>query len=512
MLRWKGHILVLIILQAALGLACLEGVPRLYIDEAWDSALGYNLAHSGSLKHPFVEGFGGMEVHFVQNRVVLPLVCAGIYKVAGYSVFTSRLASVLFAILAVVSLCAVMQRWFGEKQSLWIGLATVINPWFFEVTRRVRPEIYYTALALVFLWLIVSYLESGSRRTALFAGVAAGLSALSHPNGLVIVFSIALAAVIWCRIRPVGRAIVWSSIGFCVIILPYIIYVLWAVQDPHVSFVEQMSASMLPKSFIRSEFVRWRAFLRWPKGAPLAAVMLVSWVAAWYRSGRAEKIIATIILLFAFLMPFTTVNATSRYLIAIVPFFSALIVRFVWRVIAGGAVLQNWRKTRLAISVCVAIVYLSTCISGIVLLFYCFWGADVYKVTNRVASVVEPDSRIYGDPMLWFGNDKYKYGPWLYISENEPITLGEAVDWASKRRFDYVVRTAWKTIAPQGIVLPPRLMPDFHVGNLRDHLCRRYGTKVDEFYDPYYGPIEIYRLDWDRRIGYPGQAGPSNLR
>ncbi|HUT29804.1 MAG TPA: glycosyltransferase family 39 protein [Sedimentisphaerales bacterium] len=502
----KGYIFVLVVLQAILGLACLNVVPRIYVDEAWDSALGYNLAHTGSLKHPFIEGFGGMNVHLVQNRLVLPLVCAAIYKVAGYSVLTSRLASLIFGLLAVVSLYAVMRRWFGEKQALWIGLATVINPWFFEVSRRVRPEIYYTALGLVFLWLIVLYLDSVSRRTAFFIGVLAGLSALTHPTGLVIVFSISLAVVIWCRIRSIGRVILWAGIGFCVVILPYVIYVLWAVQDPQVSFIEQVAASMVPKPFLHSEIVRWRAFLRWPKGAPLAVVMFVSWIAAWYRSSTADKIIATIIVLFAFLMPFTTVSATSRYVVAIVPFFSALIVRLIWRVITGSSViLQNWHKTRLAVGMCALIVYLSTCISGIAVLFYFFWGADVYKVINRVASVVEPDSRVYGDPMLWFGNDKYKYGPWLYISENRPITLGEAVDWASKHRFDYVVRTAWKTTAPQGIVRPPRLMPDFHVGNLRDHLCHRYGKKVDEFYDPYYGPIEIYRLDWDRPFPYHKQ-------
>jgi len=184
----KGPTLVIAVVQAGLGLACLNCVPRIYMDEAWDSALGYNLAHTGTLKHPFIEGFGGMHVHFVQNRVILPLVCAGIYKVAGYSVLTSRLASVVFAVLAVVSLCAVMRRWFCEKQALWIGLATIINPWFFEVSRRVRPEIYYTALGVIFLWLILLYLDSVSRRTAFFIGVFAGLSALMHPNGLVIIF------------------------------------------------------------------------------------------------------------------------------------------------------------------------------------------------------------------------------------------------------------------------------------------------------------------------------------
>jgi uncharacterized membrane protein len=204
MLGRKEYIFVLVVLQTILGLAWLNCVPRIYVDEAWDSALGYNLARGGSLRHPFIEGFGGMNIHFVQNRVVLPLFCAAIYKVAGYSVLTSRLASLILSLLAVVSLYGVMRRWFGEKQALWVGLATIINPWFFEVSRRVRPEIYYTALGLVFLWLVVLYADSVSRRTAFFMGVISGLSALSHPTGLVIVFSIGLAMAVWGRIRSMA--------------------------------------------------------------------------------------------------------------------------------------------------------------------------------------------------------------------------------------------------------------------------------------------------------------------
>jgi len=503
MLRRTGHIFVIVVLQAVLALACLNCVPRIYMDEAWDSALGYNLAQTASLKHPFVEGFGGMQFQFVQDRVVLPLVCAAIYKVAGYSVLTSRLASVLFSLLAVVSLYAVMRWWFGQTQAFSITLATIINPWFFELSRRVRPEIYYTALALVFLRLLLLYLESASRKTAFFMGVIAALSALSHPNGLVIVFSISLAAVLWHGIRSIARTIPWACVGFCIAILPYAIYVLWAVREPQVSFFAQMQASMVSRGFLRSEIIRWSAFLQWPKGAPLAAVMLVSWIAAWYRSSRPDRIIATIILVFAALMPFTTVSPTSRYLGVTVPFFSALIVRLVWQLCtSGGAILQRQRQIRVAAALCVATVYSTTCIAGIVVFFWFFSGADVYKVVNRVALVVQPDSRVYGDPMLWFGNGKYQYGPWLYVSENERITVGEAVNWASRQRFDYAVRTAWKSTVPLGLVRPPRSMPDFDIRKLSDLLCRIYGTKVDEFYDPYYGPIEIYRLDWERPFPY----------
>ena len=130
-------------------------------------------------------------------------------------------------------------------------------------------------------------------------------------------------------------------------------------------------------------------------------------------------------------------------------------------------------------------------------MFYYLLGSDINKVIQRVASVVEPDSRVYGDPTLWFGHEQYQYGPWIYISENEPITLTEAINWARKYRFDYAVRDAWAFTIPVGIELPPRSMPDFRVDKLGDWICRMFGTKIDEFYDPYYGPIEVYKLDWD---------------
>jgi len=184
-----------------LGLVCLRDIPRIYVDEVWDSSLGYSVAYSCTLKHQFVEGFGGMDVHCVQNRVVLPLVCAAIFKVVGYSILTSRIVSLIFSVLVVVILYDIMRRWFGGKQAVCIGLATIIHPWFFEVSRRVRPEIYYIALALAVLWFLILFFDSGSRRTAFFAGVFAGLSALTHPNGLTIVFSIGCAVILWLRTR-----------------------------------------------------------------------------------------------------------------------------------------------------------------------------------------------------------------------------------------------------------------------------------------------------------------------
>lgn len=496
MFDWKRDIVLLVVLQLVLGLAYLKTVPRIYVDEVWDSSLGYNLANTGSLKHPFVEGFGGMDVHFVQNRVVLPLVCAAIFKMVGYSIVASRIGSVLFGVLAVVSLYAVMRRWFGEKQGLFIGLATIFHPWFFEVSRRARPEIYYIGLALVFLWLMVLFFDSGSRRAAFFAGVLAGLSALTHPNGLILVFAIGCVVIVWQKGKLLGRLIPWAAMGFTIAVLPYVIYVLWAVQNPQVSFAEQMQSIMLHKWTLYGELFRWKRFLQWPKGAPLAVIMFVSWIVAWYRSSAADKTLAAIIVLFALTLPFAVVSPYARYLVAITPFFNALMVRLFWRIIVNKSVIwQNWYKFRLAISAGAAVIYLSMCITAIGLMFYCLRGADFTRVINRVASVVDSESRLYGDPIFWVGHDQYQYGPYTMIYEG--IFLTDAIEMVRKHGFDYVVRTAWLLSPPRGFGRPPDVMPAFRDNCLDDHICRLFGTKIDEFYDPYYGPIEIYKLNWD---------------
>src|SRR3989304_3162763 len=166
---WKRDIIILIVLQVTLGLIYLKTVPRLHTDEVWDSSLGHSLVYFGELRHQFIEGFGGMHIHFVQPRLILPFTCAFIFKIAGYSILASRMGSLIFSVLAVVSLYVLMQRWFGDKQAVYIVIATILHPWFFEASRRVRPEIYCVALATAALWCIVHSFDTASRLNALLS-------------------------------------------------------------------------------------------------------------------------------------------------------------------------------------------------------------------------------------------------------------------------------------------------------------------------------------------------------
>lgn len=499
MFEWKLNkviLIVLVFLQIALGLIYLKTVPRIYTDEVWDSSLGYSLAYGNGLKHPFIEGFGGMHIHFVQPRVVLPFVCAAIFKITGYSILAGRMGSLLFSVLAIVSLYELMRRWFGEKQAFYIAIATILHPWFFEVSRRIRPEIYYIALAITALWCIVYSLDTNSGGLALFGGVLAGLAALSHPTGVILDVAIAGAVLIWVRTKRIWRLAIWACFGFVVIILPYVIYVLWSVKNPGVNFFEQMQSGFARVGpMLGGEIRRWKNFIRWPVGIPLAVIMMACWFWAWYRSNSADKILATIIALFALILPFVSTNVAGRYLAALVPFFCALIVRMVWRVTVEHRAMSGFLNKCCFVS-CVgaAVVYLLVCVAAISMLLYRLHGADFTRVVNRIASVAGGEDSVYGQEVLWIGHNRYRYGPFPLDASTVPF--GQTIDMVRKHHFNYAVRSGWTFGSSYGVARPPSEMPSFRTTNPIDNVCKQFGTKVDEFYDPYFGPFEIYKLNW----------------
>jgi len=480
----------LLALQLGLGSPYLHTVPRFYMDEAWEASLGHSLAYEAALRHGIIEGWGGMHVHFVQNQVVLPFLCAAAYKLFGFGIVESRMTSLLVSLLAVAGIHGVMRRWFDRRAALWITLATIVNPWFFEISRRVRPEIYYLALSFAALAAWLGATESRSRAKAAAAGVLAGLSALSHPTGVVLMAALVVTA--WRRPFP-KRLAAWTLAAFVAMILPYVAYVLWATRDPNVSFLAQMRAGhgvlrSDPSAVVRGEFHRWGHFFQWPYGAPLAATFATAWLIACWRGGR-DRAIALGIAFFAACMPLTTVNTTSRYLIAIMPLFIALSVRMLLepRDASGAARSRFPARFRHA----AAGIYVLACAGAIGLMFQRLHDADVRRLFDRVAAVTGPRATVFGSMMFWMGGERYRYGPYP-LDEHWNVPA----DAVRRHRFDYAVRSAWSFDTSAGIAAPPARMPDFRPENAIDEVCHQYGRRIAEFRDPHYGPIEIYKLDW----------------
>lgn len=500
--RNKGRLIDLLVLcaiQFLLGIFYIGSVPRIYIDETIDGSVGYELAERGVLRHPFIHGFGGMDIYFVQPHIVLPIVCAGVFKIANYSIAISRLPSLLFGVVAVIILYHIGRQFFGNRQSFFICLATIINTWFWINSRRCRPEMYYTALALVFLWLVILYFRRDRALTAFLAGITAALACLTHPNGLLIVAAISISWIIWKEKPHLFKFAIWILIGFILTILPYMIYVFWATKQPGVSFLEQVQVHLYD-SITAREILRWRLFFQLPFGIPVTLIMFAGWLAAWWKSAAEDKFAATIVILYPLGLVLLSVNALADYLVAVVPFFSVLIVRFIYR-LDEFSFLSNSKRICYITRFIMILICVVSFLSPVVFMLYLQRNADFNNVVKEVAKIVKPKARVYADPVFWVGHDRYAYGPYL-IAYNG-ITLSEALEWAYSQSFNYVVRTTWDCgRPPQGFKKVPSNMPEFNLDRLGDNLCKMFGTKVHEFYNEDYGPIEIYMLDWSKAWKY----------
>ncbi|MBN1787142.1 MAG: glycosyltransferase family 39 protein [Sedimentisphaerales bacterium] len=467
------------------------------MDEVWDASIGYEFATTGMLRQPFIHNFGGMEVYFMQPRVLLPVICSGVFKLTDYSIAASRLPSLILGLLAVIALYHAAGKLFNSKQSFFITLAVIINPWFWLNCRRCRPEIYCTAFGLFFLWLVILYFRKDRPLYAFLAGMMVALALLSHINGLIITAAISISWLIWKEKPHLLKFVFWALPAFILTILPYVIYTFWADRYPDVSFLEQMRINSPHASALvglKGEITRWRIFLQLPLGIPFALVMFGSLVTAWWRSASEDKFAATVVIIYILVLPFFTVNVIADYLLAAVPFFCVLIVRFICR-LSEFSFLSRSKRIHYIIRLCVILIYVATSLSPIAIMFYRLSGkGDFNHVIKEVTKVIEPGSKVDAISVFWIGHKKYEYGPYL-MTYSGALSLKDALEWAYSQSFDYSIRTSWNG-DPLGFKKLPDNMPEFRPYYITDNICKMFGTKVHEFYSEYYGPMEIYKIDW----------------
>ena len=491
----ERDVAILVLLHLIIGLVYLDAVPRYFDDESWEASLGYSLATEGRLRNLAMVGCGGMEIRFVQTRIVLPLACGGAYALVGdRGAATCRVVSVLMGALAVVATWALARRWFGRGVALASGLLLISNFWFFEVTRRIRPEIYYLALGACGLWALVAAVESKRRASAAVAGVFLALTVLSHPMG----WSVAIAAGGGVLLAHDGRALLrilpWVALGAAIPLAAYLAYLGVSVQIPGVDYFEQMRgcrAQAMPQMerYFSRALHAWSFFFQLPKGAPLAAVWAAAWLAACFGPTRGDRTLAATSGLLVLLFPYGK-GGDFRFATALTPLFAVLVARLVERLweSARGAGDQAARARRVAAAL-VAAVYLGTGVGGILLFFHHLRGADLEALLDRIGAVVGPTARLHGESLFWLGHARYAFVPRVYTEDDEYVA------WLRAQRPEYVIRTAWHFPSGHSITSPPAAMPADRASPI-DRVCRDHGLRVAAFRDPYFGPVEIYRMDW----------------
>lgn len=241
----------LVAVHLTVGSSYLSNAPRFFSDESFEASLGYKLADEGHLGTAAMVGVGGMETWFVQNRIVLSLGCAATYFAIGdRGPVTCRVTALAFGTVALTSTALLARHFFGAGPALLAGLALLLHPWFLEVTRRIRPEICYGALGMLGAWLLASAVEAGSRRRTVLAGLCLGLCALAHPVGVLFAAAVSAAALATLGPRRVLGSVPLLAVGGALVLVPFVVYVMLASQNPDVFFLKQMTAG-------RPQIIRW---------------------------------------------------------------------------------------------------------------------------------------------------------------------------------------------------------------------------------------------------------------
>jgi len=487
---------LILLLHGALGVVDLGGVPRFFDDEAWEASLAWSLAHEGTLRNSSMTGCGGMDVHFVQPRITLAIACSSLYALGGTGITTCRLASLGVTTLGLLGTALLARRWFGTATALGAALALALHPWFFEVSRRIRPEAYVLGFSALGLWLLVMAVEN--RRRGALAGACLTFAGLAHPIGWLAVGAAGGGALAASGPAAVLRRVPALALGATAVLLPYALYVAIALRDPEVNFLRQLEAcgalfTATAGFYWEGLAEAWRFFFQWPLGAPLAAVTAAAFAAAWRGGARGDRAVAFALGVFLVAAPYGKAQV-GRYLFATTPLMALLIARLIERLLRGDAALFRGRPllARVLAGGVIA-AYAATSIVAIGVLFWRVGGSDFDALLERIGRTVGRESLVYGDMLFWLGHEHYRF---------EPLHKERVVEDVSEELreagVDYVVRTAWEFPSSHAVSMPPLEMPPFRMTSV-DRAATQHGILVESFRDPYYGPVEIYRMEWSQR-------------
>ncbi|MBN8826989.1 MULTISPECIES: hypothetical protein [unclassified Spirosoma] len=200
----RTYLILLLVLLAGLVITFIHRAE--YYDEAWFAEQSYWLIHSGQVKSTMFRNYNGWNQGIFVFHKLFIYAGALIMSATGVSVATNKLVSILFGLLGgyLVWLsgrsASREQQWLSVL--LYFGCGTLIR--FISVN---RPETMCMAIGFA------SYLAIDPpkrwRSKPIWAGLFAGLSALTHLNGIIYL----IAGAVWLWLKVGWRAMLVFSVA-----------------------------------------------------------------------------------------------------------------------------------------------------------------------------------------------------------------------------------------------------------------------------------------------------------
>lgn len=300
---------------------CLTLIHRAeYDDEAWFAEQSYWLIHAGYVKSELFWGYNGWEKGLYVFHKLFIYAGALVMRVAGISVFTSKLVSIFFGFAGGYLIWwynrfkPVEQRYLALI--LYVGNGSVIR--YLSVN---RPEVMCMALGFA------SYLAldpPGNRRAKpVLAALLAGLAALAHLNGLIYL----TAGTIWLLRKRGWQSTFWFMLTG---ILTLSLYGLDALLTGNLGTLltqfrddpaTQQNQHLADKLSVLADY--HHIFFHTQNEAALTLLVIVGAILSWKRIRLAQPIFLYTSLLFVSFWLLTKSDSDVYYLL-FVPWFVTL--------------------------------------------------------------------------------------------------------------------------------------------------------------------------------------------
>ncbi|MGC8898771.1 MAG: ArnT family glycosyltransferase [Bacteroidota bacterium] len=491
-MRYTVCLLLVLSLAAVLGLACLTAYPRPWVDEPWEAITGYNLATTGRLANPVLEGRDGYDRHFLEPRIFQSLVLAVVFRLGGVGLLQARLASIVFSILSLVVFYFLMRRISSEWVAIVSTLLLSVDNLFFIASRQVRPEIYLVMFSIGTLWILAEAIVHQRLLLIFLAGILAGVSVWVHPNGLAVPLAGVLILLgLYSNVRKVFQKFAFFTVGGFLGFLPYAIYVIYQDFGNHFqNWWAQLAGrpQQLMQSFwlimsARGEWQRFLQYVAFPYRVVIVAVSFLAVVTLIFYHKRYNQLtrwfLITPLVAYMVIFFFLNSNKTIHYMVLLSPWLAGAIAA-----VAGSALgsFTAWRGSTLhsfiVIAMCAA--FLNSA-AGDVALIYRNRNCDYEQTLAALRAAIPFNARVWGSMTFWFAfyNQPYRtqYTYVRDLSSFKPdYVIANSVDIWGKSAYDY---EHWAGVR-QAI----------------DSLLLHQGSLNQRIYTQCYGTLDVYSISW----------------
>ncbi|PMD91404.1 hypothetical protein BWI97_21490 [Siphonobacter sp. BAB-5405] len=404
-----------------------------HFDDAWFAEQSYWFVKEGKVRSELFRGFLYWDERIYVFHKLFIYTGAFLMGVVGFSVAGSKVISILFGTIAAGLIWKYTERESREQQwlalLLYLGCGTLIQ--YFCIN---RPEIMCMTLGFA------SYLcldRPGGRLPHVgWAGVFAGMAALTHLNGLIYL----AAGALWLLLRTDWRkTLVFAGVGGFVLSL----YLLDALLDQRVDrmvwqFVEdpamQYTRTLSDKLKVMVDY--HQLFFHSQHEAALTALVVLTIIFARKHLSLTQPILLYLLLLVVFFWLLTK-STFAFYILLFVPWFAILVATY------APAFLRTQVQKRVARVILSAYVLIGLFTIGEVV--YENYTVPYQQTYNEHLARLMPEknSRVIAPLSFFFGQmENYQIRSLSYycsLRDRPPLTLPEFFDLADREKVKYII-------------------------------------------------------------------------